>query len=920
MTARWPVLLLLAVLVLSVPGRVLAQADTTRRAAVLVYRQALHTDGAALDLAARVLTERAAADVDADGLSQLRKRVLEAGRGVAYPPLRVPGRSSDQVAAMIARHDPGSRRSAAAPDLLAAWQARERRDELAGLLPYLLAEAESRAGAIWREALAAAADDAALATALAPLVRELAGAAPDAPMDAWLAVEPALSPAQLAVDPGRSWRATARAALESALADPGAVSPEITARLRAQWFLTSRSAASDPVGSALAGLWIGLRANTARLADADPVPFLAALVAGTQQIALGGDSLSATDRRDLDATVSMLRSLPEATVDGWSAVDRRLPGIFRAVVVQLAGASGEAGSLSAGELQLAGARLTLLDDDWEAYLMQPFREPIQQALAACLPAREESVAGCRVRFQDWGLQGAGIPEASGDTGGPFQAEYLLRELELNPWQRINYLRGFWRDLLARGCSERDQVSNALEWALAARGYLATLPAGATAEDESLQAGLSRLADAGMSLVGDLRDFGACRAQGRGPVRQVLAAYAAAVNRLPGALDRAGRAFREQVLVDGADIALDAGADQPTEYAPPSLTAAPCGGTPACGVSADLPVSRALYERFPAPYRVADQSGLGTLAICYGDVSWVDRRAVPVSSGGGVMANYRGRLSFRLRGQFSTGGETRDVFVLRLVSETEHTYLFAPDRPAVLADPCPQEYPGRMAAGELPEARGWLVPRRLTYLSGERSSPARLFAENWTRGGDWLGRLARGEGVSVERQASGEAVAPGVTAHLEDLLARRRAHLYERLLAPMAADADANGEAARELTATALQVSAMRRALDASVRVLTPLTVMGAPRYRGALYGNEALVGPAAIRAWRDQARDPLAIPAHARDRIEWATEVWRDPAAGMEIPPFVAHALIDLLAASRPVPGVEETVGPGISPAASGVP
>ncbi len=483
-------------------------------------------------------------------------------------------------------------------------------------------------------------------------------------------------------------------------------------------------------------------------------------------------------------------------------------------------------------------------------------------------------------------------------GGPFQTEYLLREQDLNPWQRVNYLRGLWRELLARDCTDRTGIRNAVEWALASRAYLETLPGGQTVRDEAVRSGLGSLADAGLTLTGDLKDFAVCRSQGRGPVRRVLAAYESAVNRLAGVLTRASRAFRDQVLVAGADIELDAGPEQETNYAPAAQMIGPCDATPSCGVSMNLPASETMYHRFPAAYRVADQSGLGSVSICYSDVSWVQRRAEPVKVGGGIMANYRGHLGFRLRGRYQSGGEARDVFVVRMVTEKAHTYLFAPDEPGVLADPCPQEYQGRMARGELPEERGWLVPRRLTFLSGERTAPARLFAENWARGREWRDRLETGDGVTVEKTASGEEVAGNVAGHLERLRDRRRDYLYERLLAPMPADGES--PPAEDLTATARELAAMQRALDATVRVMMSRSVMLDPRRRGVLYGEEALLGPEGIRAWREQGRDPMDLPDHARDRVDRAIEAWRLPSAGAEIPPFVAHALIDLLGARPP--------------------
>lgn len=878
------------------PAQEMPEAEMEQRAAVLVYRQALHPEGRALALAARVLTERAGGGAESGALKDLRGRVLEAARDRTPPAPTMPGEVPDQLDVLVDHHADG-RIDPGPPDLLAAWQAYESRDDIRGLLPYLLAEAQAGAGGIWHAALRAAADDAVLAEALAPVIRELSGADPRAPLAAWLAVEPALERGRLSVGPENAWRANVLGALASALDDPGAVSPVITARLRARWYLAARSGGAGGATPALTALWIGLRANTGALAERDPLPFLAVLARGAQRLAVGEEPLSDAHRRDLGAMVEMLRGIPAETVDRWSGVDRRLPAVFRSVLETLSAAAGrESGQRpSASSLAMAGARVDLLDDNWDAYLMQPFREPIRQALAACLPPGGDAAAECRRRFRDWGIQGAGIPEASGDVAGPFQTENLLRELDLNPWQRVNYLRGFWRQLLARECTARPRIHNPVEWALAARAFLAVLPGDTVPGEDAGGSGLERLAESGLALAADLTEFGNCRVEGRGPVGQVLAGYRDAVDRLAGALERAGEAFLEGEFAAGADIGLDAGPYQETRYAPPDLTIGPCDATPSCGVSLSLPASPELYHRFPAPYRVADQSGLGSLSLCYSDVAWVDRRAEPVEASGGVMANFRGRLGFSLRGRYQAGGEERDVFVLRMVTDEAHTYLFAPDRPAVLADPCPRQYQGQMATGELPEKRGWLVPRRLTFLSGQRRSPAQLMVENWMDGALWLDRLAAGEGVVLERAASGEEAADRVARHLEQMRERQRAHLYEHMLAAMAGDGET--PVARELTAVTRELAAMRSALDASVRVLVPRTAMLDPWRRGLLYGDGALVGLAEIRDWREQGRDPMALPDQARDRVERAIKAWRIPSARTEMAPFVAHALIDLLAA-----------------------
>lgn len=893
---------LVAVLFLVAPPLVAQPAaELDRRAALLVYRQALHENGDALALAARLLTERSARseDADAETLSRLRERLLAASGQHAKTSARlslVPGGSDDLVGSLVARHA-GSLSDPPLPRLLPTWSQVESDAALADLVVQLRAAARGASGPIWRAALEAAYDEPALATALDPILEALTGADLNASLQAWHDADPALAATDLDVSAGPGWLARVRTRLASALADPDHVDPVITAQLRAQWFRASRLPDADEAALAVAGLWIGLRDSVPSLEGGDPVPYLSALLAGAQRLALLEQSIPAEIRSELERGLALLTDLAGSDGSGWRHVDVGLAEIHETVITELerVARDPEGGGPRQRPLLLAEARLTLTDDDWEAYLMQPFREPVQQALVDCFPGTNVSAALCRTRFENWALDGAGIPEASGDVGGPFESEHLLRETELNPWQRINYLRGFWRMLLARECSGRERVINALEWALASRAYLEVVEREPSPGNGEVAAGLGRLADAGASLIRDLGEFGACRAQGRGPLWRILSIYATAVNRLSSALPRAADAFREQVLAPGSDVSLDEGPEQATEYAPQAMTVAPCDGAPACGVSQALPASAGLYSRFPSHYRVADQVGLGSLDLCYGDVSWVERRSEPVRAGGGVMANFHGRLSFRVRGRYAAGGEVRDVFVLRVVTEREYPYLFGPDRPEVLADPCPQEFQGRQSAGELPSERGWLVPRRLTFLSGERTAPSRLFTENWTRGEKWLERLA-GDGAEMEKgpPPAGE-LRERLAARLATLRERSSAYLYEHLLAPMPSDPP--GSPAERLTSTALELSAMRRSLDAAARLLVPRSAMLSVALRGSLYGDNAMVGPVQIREWRDAGRDPRELPGHARQRLESSAGAWRDRTGGAEIAPFVARTLIDLLGA-----------------------
>jgi|GEM_PF-6239206 len=899
---------LAALLLLSLPaawGQ--SGTDVGRRAAVLVYRQALDPRGPALTATAGVLTELADGGGD---LAQLRERVMAALGDVAGPlPPPAAGAPPDAVASLVSRFAGDAGANGGGPLLGPGWQLMDGNDALRGLVPVLLARARENAGAIWRRALTAAGGDGALADALAPLIAELADAPADASLATWMAVKPTLAADDLSLPSAGRWGAGLAGALNAAAGQSSTPPAAELARWRAQWALIqARDTTLDADRRALYNLELAALSHLGEQDAGNPLPFMAAMVSGAQALAASGP-LGDAVRRDLGRALATLESLPMRHDAQWREVDQRLPELFAETMDRLEALAEPHDVETAEKIERAlirlQARVSLLAPDWDAYLTQPFREPVQRALDECFPGDGGKPPGdCLQHFEAWATEGAAIPEAAGDIAGPFGAEYVLRELELNPWQRINYLRGFWRMLMGRDCSPQAVINNPLEWSLGSRAYL---QAARRDKDRPLP-GLNRLIDGGERTITDLDRFADCRAAGATTLGRILDSYASALNRLAEALPEAAQAFRQQVLEPGADMSLDGGARQSTEYMPAGLALAPCEGTASCGVAQPLPASDALYRRFPPVFRIADQSGLGQLSLCYTDVSWVERRREPRPVGGGVMADYYGRLSFRVKGRYREGGQDRDVFVLRMISEGEYPYLIAPDRPEVLADPCPQEYQGRQSFGELPRERTWLVPRRLTFLSTERTPASRLFTENWTRGQGWLEWLTSG-GAEEEKTPSPGDLPARVEQHLVDLRRRRSEYLYAHLAAaPAAQEAPAPLSG---LAAAMRDVSALFKALDASARVLIPRSVALEPVLRSSLYGTDPLLHDSVVHEWRADGRDPMALADEARRRFEAVAGPWRAAAAHGELSGVIGETIVELVSArERPAPPAGEDARP----------
>lgn len=896
----------LAALVLAAPAAAQTPTETERRAALLLYRQALHSEGDRLAAAAGILAERAQLAGQAD-LAAIREQFL--GR---LADVRDTGASGRAPADVVAIHLLGQEveRAPARQALLPLWQLMEARGDLHGLAGVLARRAAADAGGLWLRALTAAREHEALAAALAPLIEALAGAPADAALDTWQNRSPVLHDSALAPVAQASWRAELAQAANAAIATPERVTPEQAARWRARAWLQHRHRDPGADQVALDRLHLSLIQHSPGLAGDNPLPFMAALVQGALELGLQAE-ISEPVRRDLGRMLVTLEPLALRHDPDWRSLDVRLTRLFADTLAPIAAlASEESAAPSMRALSALLAALTMLDDDWDAYLAQPFREPIQRALAGCFRSNGADPAACRTEFRDWALEGAAIPEASGDAAGPFDPEYLLREMELNPWQRINYLRGYWHAVTGRDCSTRARVVNALEWSLGARAYLAVSAEAPDAGRDGMIADLDALIQAGVASAVELENFATCRNLEGTTAAAVVARYEQALAALDDSLSAVAEALRHELLLPDADISLDGDADQSTDYVPELMMLHPCDAPGSCGMSQQLPASEALFERFPNAFRVAHQAGLGELSLCYSDVAWVERRAAPRRIGGEVMAEYHGRLGFRVRGRYREAGEERDVFVLRLVSDREHPYLYAPNRPEVLADSCPQQYQGRQVGGELPEGRGWAVPRRLTFLSAERTAPARLFAEHWTRGERWLQRLADDGGIAVEKEPDAFAeLAARLDLHLASLRERRRQLLFERM-SPVAGPV--SGAEASRLPEAVRRLTAARKALETTARVLLPQSAAQRPELRRGLHGAEALAGLRMFQQWREAGRNPRTLPEAGRERLARHRGAWEDAEGRVELPDFLAAALVELVQARHALADDDvEVTGPG---------
>ncbi|MDX1571544.1 MAG: hypothetical protein R3200_13760 [Xanthomonadales bacterium] len=547
----------------------------------------------------------------------------------------------------------------------------------------------------------------------------------------------------------------------------------------------------------------------------------------------------------------------------------------------------------------------------DRYLAQPFRERLTNDLVVCVgltrnsgprppePITREQFQGCVNSLSDWALSQASSPELAGQPEGPFAPENLARETDLSTWQRVNYWLGYVASSLGEECGRpRFQLVNPIEWAIAGRSLVWFMDRWPQLVDAQALARLTSVRDAGQATLLELARIRRCVAPGQ-PLLGAIDVYRGNLGRLVDALSLATSEFREENLATGADVDFAGPPDQPTRYRPGSPVL-PCDGTAWCDVELALEPSNALYALFPGPYLVADQIGLGEAEICYAEVSWVDRRAEVPRFGNAAMASYFGRLSFVLKGRFSSLDEP--IFEMRLTSPDEYEYLFGANNQEVLDDPCPRHLVNTQVRSEMPERRIELVPRRLTYMTADRTHPARVLDANWTAGQQWRDWFVTGRDVEILIRNDAEPILPAVEAQLNRLNAAWNQSLYRQMLA--AGQNLAQGEV-KPLTDAMRLLQTSKRVLAALAKVLAPRALEFDAGLRSTLFGDDGLFDRGTGLRLQQQGVPINELAGVAERRLARSALRWREASRDVssrpmvQAEPLLVGNLLKLEAASR---------------------
>lgn len=619
----------------------------------------------------------------------------------------------------------------------------------------------------------------------------------------------------------------------------------------------------------------------------------------------------------------ILPSLSAALSREFNDIDPRLNSNLAAVFdVAQELADGEPGADGPTRLQDeladAVAQMALLAPDLAFYFDQPVRRRISEEIDICISvaaARDDTgrptltrqqYDGClnsMVAMVDSQLRNA---ELAGQPSGPYGSEQLRRELELMPWQRVNYLLGYLHALSPVTCPPpAEPLPNPLDWAVLASlaaWFAADAPVFLrTPQNEAL---LARMQQHGVDLMRAMvRQVDCIGGSGAGlndPVSVSLGQYRSAVEKLVQGIRSTEIRFRAERLKPGADVVLSGNAMQRTAYRTPDLSIRPCSADRVCEMTQPLETTRALVGLFPDRYLLADQTGLGSIEICYDDVAWVERRSEPVRPEESAVSNYFGRLSFRLLGRYREGPRLETVFGAQFTSPEEHHYLIAANEPEVLDDPCPTEHVGaRIVTSRVREQRFRLVPDRLTYLAAARNRPSELMLSNWSRGAEWRDWFVTGIGVEPLAFSPDAALHDRLEAHLRMLYQAGQQAVYGELLRPPERT-PATASALPELLADVTTYKSLMRAL---LVLFYPETMLDSDGIRALTEGQNGLLDEIQVRRFRSANVPVSAIQEAGIERLQRFQALWKaQPEAVLRsgsVNVAVAHAMARLGSLNR---------------------
>ncbi|HLF30662.1 MAG TPA: hypothetical protein VI566_06485 [Xanthomonadales bacterium] len=816
-------------------------------------------------------------------------------------------------------------------DLLA--QLFDRSDErlAAAFLPEAVFQAEFVSTTLWQQLLDQARIDKNLSGLLTRLHAEW--------FDPWLAAEP---PAPLSSSKGAGALELALTKLQALMAS--VLLPEAPDELRVRRLRFS-------LLQALPGMDSG-RARTARqvlrltsaisgLYDYRYLEFIESLLWVVTELLETEVGNADADSPLPQVLAEFLPRLSAVMARNFAEVDTRFNGHLATgfELVQEIG-SDDPGPARVAELreQLADAvgELVMLVPEMAFYFDQPVRRRISQEIDICISVaamRDEngqpelsrqqydSCMESLVRLADTVVRRA---ELAGDPDGPFGPDQLKRELEMTPWQRINYAIGYLHKRSPHTCPLPDQpLPNPLEWsALATLMTWFSVQSPVYFQTPENQALIVRLRQQGLELLRTLAQQVDCISGAGAGFNDLVSVssqqYRQALLNLIGGVREAELSFRKDRLQPGADVVLAEAEQQETAYRTPDLMIGPCDAARACEMTQDLEATRALIGLFPDEYLLADQTRLGALEICYDNMQWVDRRSELVRPEDPNVANYYGHLSFELVGRYREGDRIKHVFASSFTSPDEYHYLVAAARDEVLETGCPTKWVGTSVITERHSESGTnIVPNRLTYLAAARSRPSVILNANWGQGAEWRDWFVTGIGVRELEFSPEPEMKERLGRHLRQLYQAEQRSIYGNLLRPAIHTVQNPKTSLYELMS---DVTMYKGLLRSQLILFYPDFLLDSDRIRAALSGQSGLLDEGVVRRFEENGVAVAEIRGIGLARLEDFQSSWKQQPEGVlrsgSVASSVAHAVARLNSIYREFFASPVMAAPASTPAA----
>jgi len=537
----------------------------------------------------------------------------------------------------------------------------------------------------------------------------------------------------------------------------------------------------------------------------------------------------------------------------------------------------------------AVARMALLIPDMVYYFDIPVRSRIIEEIDICISIAasidEEGQStmsrsqfdGCMEALVQLAEQETRTLELSGNMRGPFTLDALRRELSVPAWQRVNYGVGYLLERYPGSCQRpATPLPNPLEWAVLATTmtWLAEHSPSFFNSEEN-EARVSRMRGIGEQLMLSLASQSTCLATAQDGNNDMISRttrdYEQALRDLNQGISGAEDDFRARRLQPGADVSLALDATQRTAYRPDDLLIRPCNPEAVCDMSAELSTTRALIGLFPDEYLIADQTGLGSIEICYQNMEWVERRSELVRPDDDNVANYFGRLGFDLFGRYVENDQGSEIFGFRFTSPEEYHYLFAQTSEEILQDSCPVEWVGSRIVTPLRENRIGIVPDRLTYLAASRKLPSRLLQQNWDQGAEWRDWFVTGLGIEPLAIEPPSDITPRLNQHLQSLYQAEQAEVYQRVLLPNATNAEGDDVS---LFDEMSQVSINKALMRMQMMLFYPGSLLNSGAVRTAISGDAGLLDGRVLRRFRQEDVALLTVNTIARERLDAFRQAW----------------------------------------------